>query len=130
VSGGNYLGPQHSGVYLSGDPTNPLPYATPAGGISAQQQKSEFDFIEELNQLDAARYPADASVRARIKSYELAFRMQSAVPEVLRFAEEPAHIHKAYGLDKENTKPFGQDLLAARRLSWLSRRWQRLGCAQ
>ena len=116
VSGGNYLGPQHSGVHLSGDPANPLPYASPAGSITSRQQKSEFDFIEELNQLDAARYPSDASIRARIKSYELGFRMQSAVPEVLKFAEEPEHIRKSYGLDQENTKAFGQDLLAARRL--------------
>ena len=38
------------------------------------------------------------------------------MPEVLKFAEEPEHIRKAYGLDQENTKAFGQDLLAARRL--------------
>ncbi len=116
VSGGHYLGPQHAGVHLSGDPANPLPYASPAEKLAAGEQKSEFEFIDELNRLDADRYPADASIRARIKSYELAFRMQTAIPEVFQFQEEPEHIRKSYGLDQENTKHFGQDLLAARRL--------------
>ncbi|MBK9171257.1 MAG: DUF1501 domain-containing protein [Bryobacterales bacterium] len=116
VSGGNYLGPQHAGVHLSGDPANPLPYATRPDGLPAREQESEFEFIRELNELDAARYPADASIRARIKSYEMAFRMQTAVPEVFEFAKEPEHIRKNYGLDQENTQHFGRDLLTARRL--------------
>lgn len=116
VSGGNYLGPQHSGVHLSSDPANPLPYASPAAKVSEREQRSEFDFIADLNELDAARYPADPAIRARIKSYELAFRMQTAVPEVLKLAEEPAHVKKLYGLEQENTKHFGQDLLTARRM--------------
>lgn len=116
VSGGNYLGPQHSGVHLSSDPANPLPYASPATKVSEREQRSEFEFIADLNELDAARYPADPAIRARIKSYELAFRMQTAVPEVLKLTEEPTHVKKLYGLEQENTKHFGQDLLTARRL--------------
>ena len=55
-------------------------------------------------------------MRARIKSYELAFRMQMAVPEVFRFQEENEETRKLYGLDQEMTKSFGQVCLTARRL--------------
>lgn len=115
-SGGDYLGPQHSGVHLSGDPANPMPFATSEGNVSRAEQQREFAFIDELNRLDAAQYPADADIRARIKSYELAFRMQTAVPEVFEFKDEPAHVQKLYGLEQENTKHFGRDLLTARRM--------------
>ena len=53
---------------------------------------------------------------ARIKSYELAFRMQRAVPEVFEFQQETAATHKLYGLDNETTAPFAKHCLAARRL--------------
>ena len=62
-------------------------------------------------------YPADRALAARIKSYELAFRMQMAVPEAISFKEEIEETKQLYGLDKENTKAFGEVCLAARRLS-------------
>jgi hypothetical protein len=69
-----------------------------------------------LNRLSAVKYPDDPALRARIKSYELAFRMQMAVPEVLRFDDERAASHRLYGLDQDLTRPFGQMCLTARRL--------------
>jgi len=72
--------------------------------------------VQEMNQLDAVQYPTDPALKARIKSYELAFRMQTAIPELFRFQDESPAIHKMYGLDQDNTRPFGQDLLTARRL--------------
>jgi hypothetical protein len=116
VANGDYLGPQHSGVHLAGDPLKPLPFASPEMDLSSEEQKSLFEFVQELNQLEAVKYPADAAVKARIKSYELAFRMQTAVPELFRFQDESTAIHNMYGLDQANTRPFGQDLLTARRL--------------
>src|SRR4029077_13973933 len=58
----------------------------------------------------------DIKLRARIKSYELAFRMQTAVPDILNFEAESESIRRLYGLDHDVTRPFGQQLLAARRL--------------
>ena len=52
-----------------------------------------------------------------MRSYELAYRMQRAVPEVLKLEEESEATRKLYGLDAEVTKPFGETLLAARRLA-------------
>ncbi len=55
-------------------------------------------------------------MRARIKSYELAARMQMAVPEVVRFDDETPETQALYGLDRDPTRTFGQQCLAARRL--------------
>ncbi len=115
-SGAAYLGPQHSGVELSVDPANPLPFAKPSGEVYREEQKHEFDFIQKLDRIAQARYPEDRAMAARIQSYELAFRMQTTVPDVFRFREEPEHIRKLYGLDQEQTRSFGERCLAARRL--------------
>lgn len=116
LHGSNYLGPEHSGVRLDVNPEKPLPYAFPESDISDQEQKREFELIERLNRLAAVEYPDDPAMRARIKSYELAFRMQMAVPEVVRFEQENEAARQLYGLDQEVTKPFGQVCLTARRL--------------
>ena len=79
----DYLGPRHAGVELSLDPANPLPFATRGKGVLAKEQQGVFDFANELNGLAAAEYPDDEQTKARIKAYELAYRMQKAVPEVL-----------------------------------------------
>jgi hypothetical protein len=111
-----YLGPQHAGVPLALDPKNPLPFGQRVTGQSAQEQRDEFDLVGQLNELTAVEYPEDQELRARIRAYELAFRMQSAVPETLDFASESAATSALYGLDNEATKVAGQRLLAARRL--------------
>jgi hypothetical protein len=112
----NYLGPQYDGVPLNIDPVNPLPYANPVAGVFQEEQAGEFALLRKLNGITAAQYPDDEALRARIRSYELAFRMQTAVPEVVRFNDESDFTHKLYGLDQEETRPFGQQMLAARRL--------------
>jgi hypothetical protein len=114
--GGSYLGPEHDGVQLSVDPKNPLPFATPTRGVFREEQAGEFELLGRLNRLSAIQYPDDPALRARIKSYELAFRMQTAVPEVLGFDGESPASHRLYGLDQDQTRAFGQMCLTARRL--------------
>ena len=114
--GANYLGPEHQGVQLTIDPKRPLPYAGPGADVFAEEQRSEFALMERLNRIAAIEYPEDAALAARIKSYELAFRMQMAVPEVVAFNEESEGTRRLYGLDQSATKSFGQQCLAARRL--------------
>ncbi|WP_406698891.1 DUF1501 domain-containing protein [Singulisphaera sp. Ch08] len=113
----DYLGPQHSGVELSLDPKNPLPFGTRAPGVLAEEQANEFALIRELNQLSAVEYPEDDQLRARIKAYELAFRMQGSVPEVVDLAQESPETQRLYGIDQEGTAIYGRRLLAARRLA-------------
>jgi hypothetical protein len=114
--GASYLGPEHDGVQLTVDPRNPLPFAAPGPEVSREEQQGEFALLARLNRLAAIKYPDDPALRARIKSYELAFRMQTAVPEILQFAEEPAYVQGLYGLHHDVTRPFGQMCLTARRL--------------
>lgn len=115
--GANYLGPEHSGVRMNVDANNPLPFASPGQDRFREEQQAEFDLLGRLNRLAGIHYPDDPAMRARIKSYELAFRMQTAVPEVMRLSEESAGTRKLYGLDQDETRPFGELCLAARRLA-------------
>lgn len=114
---GHYLGPAYDSVPLKVDPRNPLDYASPDGDFSPQEQRLSFDLVNRLNGLTAQQYPRDNTLDARIKSYELAYRMQTAVPEIIDFSKESQHTEKLYGLDQPETKAFGQQLLAARRFA-------------
>ena len=112
---GHYLGPAYDSVPLKVDPKEPLQFAKPQGDLDAAAQKAEFDLIRQLNQISGEQYPSDQALAARIKSYELAYRMQTAVPDIIRFDTESKKTHELYGLDQNETRPFGEQLLAARR---------------
>ncbi|MBW3600866.1 MAG: DUF1501 domain-containing protein, partial [Planctomycetes bacterium] len=112
---GHYLGPAYDAVPLKVDPKNPLPFARPELDLSREEQEIEFDLVGRLNRLSGVEYPDDKNLRARIKAYELAFRMQTAVPEVIHFDDETQATQKLYGLENKTTRPFGMQLLAARR---------------
>ena len=111
-----YLGPQHAGVPLKLDPTNPLIFGSRQAGHSAKQQMDEFQFVNELNRLTMDEFPDDEKLQARIKSYELAFRMQSAVPEAVDLSAESSPTADLYGINDAHSKVAGQRLLAARRM--------------
>ncbi len=114
---GHYLGPAHDAVKLSVDPANPLAFATSEGGIARPQQAAQFDLVQRLNRLAAAEHPGDAMLAARLRSYTLAYRMQTAVPETLDLADESEETKRLYGLDQKVTEPFARQLLVARRLA-------------
>ncbi len=113
----DYLGPQYTGVELSLDPKNPLPFAARPRSVLAKEQENQFEFVNELNKLRQVEYPDDEQLKARIKSYELAFRMQAAVPSVLDLTKETAETKALYGIDNATTELYGRRLLAARRLA-------------
>jgi hypothetical protein len=113
---GDYLGPEHDGVSISVDPKNPLAFGAPPKGVFEEERRRAFDLLSDLNRMSEAEYPADAQLRARVKSYELAFRMQKSLPEVLRFDAETEATRRLYGLDDPRTKQMGEWCLAARRM--------------
>ena len=113
---GHYLGPEHDAVPLRVDPSSPLDFGKPERAFSADAKRIGSNLISELNSLRGVEYPQDAALAARIASYELAFRMQSSVPDVVDFAQETAETKALYGLDDGHTKPFGMQLLASRRM--------------
>jgi hypothetical protein len=113
---GHYLGPAHDAVPLRVDPANPLDYGKPEGDVRADEQKVNFALAGRLNRLRAVEYPDDPALAARVQSYELAFRMQKSLPEVLNFKDETEETKRLYGLDRPDTRDFGMQMLASRRL--------------
>jgi hypothetical protein len=113
---GHYLGPAHDAVPIKIDPSNPLAFANLPEGLTRTEQQLEFELIGRLNQLKAIEYPDDPALLARIQAYELAFRMQTSVPEALKIDDETESIQKLYGLDDPATREFGLQMLASRRL--------------
>lgn len=84
-------------------------------GLSEPQQRAELDALHWLNQKHLDAHPGATELEARIRAYELAFRMQTAAPELVDISNEPDHIHELYGLKQETTAGFGKQCLLARR---------------
>ncbi len=114
--GAAYLGPEYAGVRLRVGGREPLPYVAPPAGVSREEQRAELSLLGQLNTLSGIDYPEDRDLRARIRSYELAFGMQTEVPDTLQLERETEATRRLYGLDQGVTRPFGQLCLAARRL--------------
>jgi hypothetical protein len=115
--GAAYLGPEYGGVRLQVDPKKPLPFLAPAGnGLTPEEQAENLGLLGKLNHLAGIDYPDDQNLRARIKSYELAFQMQTSVPETLQLEKETNATRTLYGIDKPECRSFGEQCLAARRL--------------
>lgn len=88
----------------------------PPAGVSDEQQKGRLGLLKKLNQIWAEDKSDDTELDARIRSYELAYQMQSAAPEAVDLTKESEATKKLYGMDSEPTKAFGTNLLMARRL--------------
>ena len=84
-------------------------------GIEPQSQRARLDAVRDLNQVRLSQ-TGDPEIASRIAAYELAFRMQSAAPELLDLSQESDHTRKMYGIDQEKTKWFGSNCLLARRM--------------
>jgi hypothetical protein len=112
----SYLGPEHGGVTLSTDPRNPLPYGNPNPPVYAAERRAQLDLLADLNGLAAENHPAAPEVRARLRAYELAFRMQMSAPETLDLSAETAATKASYGLENAATESFGRMCLLSRRL--------------
>lgn len=92
----------------------PVIHLKPAGEMTEARQRSTFDLLQKMNELDAA--PGDSELAARISSYELAFRMQTHAPEAVDLTAETEATRRLYGLDDTVTREFGTRCLLARRM--------------
>jgi hypothetical protein len=88
---------------------------TPAQRTEAQHRAS-LDLLKKINGFNTTQRPADTELLARLQSYELAYRMQSAAPEAVSLAKESEATKKLYGLDDKVSESYGTALLRARRL--------------
>jgi len=126
-----FLPQQHTGTIIYPGQKNPIVDLFPdkrAGFLSPESESAARELMARLNREHAATREGDERLDARIRSYELAAKMQLAAPEALDISKEPAYILKRYGLDHgqtsfpaeinalEETDYFGRKCLAARRL--------------
>lgn len=84
--------------------------------LTSDAQQNQLDFLRAANAQHRSQYQTEPALDARIESFELAYRMQSAAPEALDIDEEPEHIRQLYGLNEKRSEPFGRQCLMARRL--------------
>ena len=92
-----------------------IPFIENAEKLSRQMQRMELDLLREVNTDQLATIGPDSVLESRIESFELAFRMQSAAPQLQEINDETEATQKMYGLDQPATKNFGRQCLMARR---------------
>ena len=93
---------------------DPVLYLSDPEGMNREWRRKTLDALRDLNQFQAREF-GDPETLARISQYELAYRMQIAVPEVMDISKEPPHIHEMYGTEPGKVS-FANNCLLARRL--------------
>ncbi|MFN7933055.1 MAG: DUF1501 domain-containing protein [Bryobacteraceae bacterium] len=110
-----FLSAQYAGVSLraGGDP---VLYINNPDGVDAKMRRRMLDGLNQLNQMQYEKV-ADPETRARIEQYEMAFRMQTSVPELTDLSKEPESTYKLYGEEARKGGTFTNAALMARRLA-------------
>lgn len=118
MQSGAYLGSERAGVPLAIGPgtRDAMPFITPAAGRGSEKQEAGLSLLGKLHRRAGIDYPDDLALRARIRSYELAYSMQTAIPELLQVEKESEATRKLYGIAPGETPYWGKVLLTARRL--------------
>ena len=114
--GPGFLPAKFQGVRFNGTGEQPIANLNSPPDISQDRQRKKLTLLDEFNREHAAKHPDQSELEARIRSYELAFRMQVAAPEAVDLNTETEATKTLYGLDKKETKAFGRNCLLARRL--------------
>jgi hypothetical protein len=113
--GNGFLDSKHQGVkFASGK--DPVFFLTNPEGISPSSRRSALDALSALNR-EQSRQELDPEIESRIAQYEMAYRMQTSVPEVTDLSGEPSSILKQYGPDVRTPGTFAANCLLARRLA-------------
>lgn len=113
--GSGFIPSTHQGVLLE---TNgaPISNLNNPKSVSTEVQKQKLAFLDDMNRSHLATRSSHSDLEARIKSYELAFRMQAHAPEAINLEEESEATKALFGLDNDETKAYGKNCLLARRL--------------
>ncbi|MCC6537954.1 MAG: DUF1501 domain-containing protein [Bryobacterales bacterium] len=116
VYNSGFLPAMYQGTPLRNGPA-PILYLQPPAGTTTTGQRAMLDELQWFNQQHRAAHEAAASeLDARMSSYELAFRMQVAAPELADLTKESAATRAMYGIDEKTSADFGGKCLMARRL--------------
>lgn len=113
--GSGFLPSRYQGVQFrsAGDPVLHLSNPT---GVTRELRRTQLDALAELNQRQHER-TNDPEIETRIAQYEMAFRMQTSVPELADTSKEPDHVFQLYGEDARKPGTFAANCLLARRLA-------------
>ncbi|OIQ38030.1 MAG: sulfatase [Bacteroidetes bacterium MedPE-SWsnd-G1] len=112
--GNGFLSSLHQGVqYRAGK--DPVLYLKDPEGMSRSERRKMLDHLSELNQKQEQEF-GDPEINSRIAQYEMAYRMQTSVPETMNIDEEPDHIIQMYGADSMIPGTYAANCLLARRL--------------
>ena len=113
--GTGFMPAAYQGTHLqSGD--KPIENLDTPAEVGDVRQRGKLALLEKFNRLHAQERGGQSELEARIKSYELAFRMQAEAPEAVDLASESAATESLYGIDEKETAVFGRNCLLARRL--------------
>jgi hypothetical protein len=110
-----FLDSVHQGVQFSSG-ENPVLYLQDPDGLDKRQRRKMLDKVAELNQLEYEQF-GDPEIAAKIQQYEMAYRMQTAVPEIMDLTKEPDAIVKLYGPECLVPGTYAANCLMARKLS-------------
>lgn len=113
--GSGFLPSEYQGVQFRGT-GDPVLYLSNPDGIDSQMRRRMLDGIAKLNRKQFDLY-ADPEINTRIAQYEMAFRMQTSVPELTDISREPEHILESYGPDVKKPGTFAYNCLLARRMA-------------
>jgi Protein of unknown function (DUF1501) len=113
--GNGFLDSTHQGVKFAAG-KDPVFYLTNPDGVSAAGRRALLDKLAALNRVQLER-ELDPEIEARIAHYEMAYRLQTSVPEVTDFSKEPRHVLDLYGPDVTTPGTFAANCLLARRLA-------------
>lgn len=113
-----FLPASHQGTMIRPAAENPIAdlHAPADSFVTPASDREGLNLLQMLNSQHAHEREGDSRLQARIKSYELAARLQTSAPEVLDISGESQAVHQLYGLDDETTRDFGRNCLIARRL--------------
>ena len=110
-----WLPPAYQGTAFRSEGV-PVLNLQPKKARTAEIESGRMELLRQLNEQHKAKRPGELELDARIKSFELAARMQLSATDALDLSSETEESHKLYGLDNEKTKPYGRRCLMARRL--------------
>ena len=113
--GNGFLPAAHQGV-IFGDERAPIADLRPPSTISVERQAAAYDLLASVNEAHLENHPGEDALVARIKSYELAARMQVSAPEVTDIRGESEATREMYGLNDPIARDYGYNCLLARRL--------------
>jgi len=113
--GSGFLSSRYQGVQFRGG-ADPVLYLNDPQGMSVQGRRLMLDRLRDLHEFQHAR-SGDAELETRIAQYEMAFRMQTSVPEAVDVANEPESVYELYGADARKPGTFARNCLLARRLA-------------